>query len=269
MVWSLLRSKGFWLGLMVLFLAGCYSVPVTGRSGVNLVSDEAVVKMSIEQFELLKKRYPQSRDRILVEMVRRVGERVARVAAVDIPGADWEFVVFEDPVAVNAFVMAGGKVGVFTGLFQVVNNDDELAIVLGHEIAHLAAKHVNERISNQIVLQGLGVGLGILTKGNASATASGVLDAYGIGSKLTSLGFSRRMEAEADEIGLIYAARAGYDPRVSIPLWERVAAEGLKSAPSELLSTHPSYGSRVARLREVMPKAITEYEMAQGGDFQR
>ena len=264
MICRLLLSKGFWLGLMGLFLTGCYSVPVTGRSGVNLVSDEAVVQMSIEQFELLKARYPQSRDATLVEMVRRVGERIARVVAEDIPDAEWEFVVFEEPAALNAFVMAGGKIGVFTGLFQVVENDDELAIVLGHEIAHLAAKHVNERISNQVVLQGLGVGLGILTGGSAPNTASAVLDAYGIGSKLTSLGFSRRMEMEADQIGLIYAARAGYNPRVAIALWERLAAEGLNSAPSQFLSTHPSYGTRMARLEEVMQAAITEYEISQG-----
>lgn len=260
----LFKSKGFWLGLMGLFLAGCSTVPVTGRSGVNLVSDEAVVQMSIEQFERLKEHYPQSGDVTFVDMVRRVGGRIAKVAADDIPDADWEFVVFENPDALNAFVMTGGKVGVFTGLFRVVKSEDELAIVLGHEIAHLAAKHVNERLSNQILFQGVGVGLGILTRGSSPNAQPAVLDLYGIGSNMTLLGFSRKMEIEADHIGLIYAARAGYNPRAAIAFWERIATANLNSVPPEFLSTHPSYGTRFSRLHEAMEAAITEYEIARG-----
>lgn len=260
-------SRGAGLGVMLLLFAGCYSVPVTGRSGINLVSDEAVVEMSVEQFNLLKAQYPQTRNRKYIDMVRRVGERIADVARHDILNPQWEFVVFEDPGSLNAFAMAGGKVGVFTDIFKIVKTEDDLAIVLGHEIAHVSAKHVNERLSKQMMVQGMGLGLGVATMGTTSIARSVILDAYGLGSSLGGLGFNRKMETEADYIGLMYAARSGYNPEAAYGLWERMASESQTSAPPEFLSTHPSHGSRVSHLRDIMPEAVAEYNIVKGGGY--
>ncbi len=252
-------------GLLLLVFSGCYTVPVTGRSGVNMVSDEYVIKESIKQFDQMKAQYPLSRNVKYINMVRQVGRKIADAASGDIYLANWEFVVFEDPGSLNAFAMAGGKVGVFTGIFKVVESEDDLAIVIGHEIAHVAAKHVNERLSKQQLGQVTGIGLAVITTGQAPLVQGAILDAYGLGSSMGGLGFNRKMEKEADEIGLIYAARAGYNPEAAYGLWERMSTENSTSAPPEFLSTHPSHGTRIWNLREAMPAAVAEYEIAQGG----
>ena len=252
-------------GLLLLVISSCYTVPVTSRSGINMVSDEYVVKESIKQFDLMKAQYPLSRNVRYVNMVREVGRRIADAASADIYLADWEFVVFEDPSSLNAFAMAGGKVGVFTGIFKVVETEDDLAIVIGHEIAHVAAKHVNERLSKQQLGQAGKIGLAVITSGQAPLVQGAILDAYGLGSSMGGLGFNRKMEKEADEIGLIYAARAGYNPEAAYGLWERMSDENSYSAPPQFLSTHPSHGTRIWNLRAAMPAAIAEYEIAQGG----
>lgn len=211
-------------GAMLLALgAGCYQVPVTGRSAINTVSDAAVNRLSLEAFAQLKKTHPVSRNRALIEQVQRVGDRLAKVAFWDVPNADWEFVVFEVPNQINAFAMAGGKVGVFTGLFKIIGNDDQLASVLAHEIAHVAAKHVNERLSQDMVIQGGGLVVGgiMSTTGTGALTANAVLDAYGLSTGISSISFDRKKEKEADHIGVMYMARRlqprGVDPRDRAP----------------------------------------------------
>ena len=170
--------------LGVLFgLAGCYEVPVTGRSAMNMVSDEAVIKLSGEAFAEMKKKHRVSSNRDYQERVQRVGGRLARVAFWDVPAADWEFVVFDAPDQINAFAMAGGKVGVFTGLFKIVHNDDQLASVLAHEIAHVAAKHVNERLSQDMAIQGGGV----IVSGIMSTTGTGALTSNAVQKQLKAI----------------------------------------------------------------------------------
>lgn len=246
----------------LLVSSGCYKVPVTGRAAVNMVSDDAVVKLSQEAFAELKKKTPLSRNRDYQERVRRIGERLARVAFWDVPAADWEFVVFEAPQQINAFAMAGGKVGVYTGLFQIVHNDDQLASVLAHEIAHVAAKHVNERLSQDMAIQGGGVLVGgvLSTTGAGSIPTNAVLGAYGLSSSITATGFDRKKEKEADHIGLIYMARAGFNPEEASKVIENLeAASAGKPTPPALLSTHPSYPERILQLIDLMPKALEVY----------
>jgi predicted Zn-dependent protease len=250
----------------IIMTAGCTSVPVTGRSHLSgLVSDTEVVKLSVEQFEQMKAQYPISRNAQYHNMLQRVGERIAEVAQFDILNADWEFVVFDDATALNAFAMAGGKVGVFTGLFDVIETDDDLAIVIGHEIAHVAAKHVHERLSKAMLGQGLGLGMLAGFGGVGTASSQVILQSYGMGSQAVGLGFNRQMEKEADHIGLMYAARAGYDPRSAFDLWERMDAQAGANAPLAFSSTHPSYGSRISQLREIMPDALRKHEIAMNG----
>lgn len=253
-------------GAMLLALgAGCYQVPVTGRSAINTVSDAAVNKMSLEAFAQLKKSHPLSRNRALIEQVQRVGDRLARVAFWDVPNADWEFVVFEVPNQINAFAMAGGKVGVFTGLFKIIENDDQLASVLAHEIAHVAAKHVNERLSQDMVIQGGGLVVGgiMSTTGTGALTANAVLDAYGLSTGIGAVSFDRKKEKEADHIGVMYMARAGYNPEESVRVIEHLeeATAGL-AAPPALLSTHPSNPERLLQLIDLMPKALVAYRQS-------
>ncbi|AWT60307.1 MAG: Beta-barrel assembly-enhancing protease [Candidatus Moanabacter tarae] len=255
--------SGIAFGLLLLGIPGCNTVPVTGRTAINMVSDEYVIKESIRQFDLMKSQYPLSKNLGYIKMVREVGEKVIAAASTDIYLTEWEFLVFENPSIFNAFAMPGGKIGVFTGLFKAVKTDGELAIVIGHEIAHMTAKHVNERLSKQKLSQAGRVGLAIITSGQSSLVQGAILDTYGLGCSMGGLGFNRKMEKEADEIGLIYAARAGYNPTAAYALWERILAENSNLALSKPLSTHPSYLTRIRNLREAMPEAIEEYEITQ------
>lgn len=248
------------LAASVFFAVGCHTVPQTGRSALRLMPEQQLAAMASAQFGQLKQETPISTDPTYNAMVRRVGDRIAYVAAPDLPNAQWEFVVFDDDDQINAFAMPGGKVGVYTGIFKVARTDDELAIVMGHEVAHVAAGHGNERVSQQMGLSigaiALQLGLGDMDRSEREL----IMAAYGAGATLgVTLPYSRYHESEADEIGLIYAAKAGYDPRVAIPFWERMAAQG-GSAPPEFLSTHPSGTTRIQKLNQLMPRAYQIYQ---------
>jgi predicted Zn-dependent protease len=191
-------------------------------------------------------------------IVRKVGERIARVA--DRPNYKWEFTVINDPEMVNAFALPGGKVATYTGIFAPARDEAGLAVVLGHEIAHVLARHPAERMSQGLLLQLGGVGLGVALSKNPTL-ANQVLQVYGVGAGVgVALPFSRSQETEADRIGLILMAKAGYDPRVALEVWERMEKkEGAKEAPPEFLSTHPGYESRVQQIRQFLPEALSYY----------
>ncbi|MGJ8640661.1 MAG: M48 family metallopeptidase [Opitutaceae bacterium] len=245
----------------LLALSGCHTVPQTGRSALHLVPNDELVASSAAQFGQLKQETPISRDPIYNAMLRRVGERIAYVAAPDIPNAQWEFVVFDDSSQINAFAMPGGKVAVYTGIFQIAKTDDDLAVVVGHEVAHVAAGHGNERVSHQMLAAGgaLALQVGASMSDLDSDEQKMLMAAYGAGATVgVILPYSRYHESEADEIGLMYAAKAGYDPRAAIPFWERMAALS-QGAPPEFLSTHPAGSTRVRKLEELMPKALEAY----------
>jgi predicted Zn-dependent protease len=248
------------LFLTAAFWAGCYQVPVTGRSAVNLVDDKKVTEMSIAEFDQLKSRYPASRDKDKNAQLRRVGERIAKVVFWDMPLADWEFVVFDVPQQINAFAMAGGKVGIFTGLYKIVHNDDQLASVLAHEIAHVTAKHVHERLSQQLLVD---TGqIAALVAGPGGIAGRVIYGAYGQTMGYTGLAFDRKKEKEADYIGLMYMARAGFNPeecaRVLENLEQETAASG-KPMPTALESSHPPTTERIQQINAAMPKALEAY----------
>jgi len=217
--------------------------------------------MSAQQFGQMKQETPISSNPTYNEMLQRVGERIAYVAAPDMPNAQWEFVVFDDDSQINAFAMPGGKVAVFTGIFKVAKTEDDLAIVVGHEVAHVAAGHGNERVSHQLLAAGGAVTLqfGLSMSDVESEDQQLLMAAYGAGATVgVILPHSRHHESEADEIGLIYAAKAGYDPRAAIGFWQRMEAMSQGAAP-EFLSTHPSGSTRARKLQELMPKAMEAY----------
>jgi predicted Zn-dependent protease len=217
--------------------------------------------MASTQFEQLKRETPISRDANYNSMLRRVGERIAYVAAPDLPNAQWEFVVFDDAEQINAFAMPGGKVAVYTGIFKVAKTEDDLAIVVGHEIAHVAAGHGNERVSQQLLTAGGFIALQVGLDDMDRLDEQLLMAAYGAGTTISFiLPYSRHHESEADEIGLIYAAKAGYDPRAAIGFWERMEAQKAGSALPELLSTHPSDSNRLRKINALMPKAYGIYK---------
>lgn len=227
---------------------------------MTLVDEKEVTKMSIAMFDGMKKQYRVSRDRDMTEQLRRVGDRLQSTISVwDMPDADWEFVLFDVPNQINAFAMAGGKVGVFTGLFKIAKNDDQLASVIAHEIAHVTAKHIHEKLSRELAVQTVGtvgmLGAGLSGVGYITADALGAV--YGIGTSVRGAAFDRRMEKEADYIGLMYMARAGFNPQEAVKVLEALEAEDAgDGAPSSFLSTHPSNPERILQLIDAMPKAL-------------
>lgn len=248
--------------LALSLFAGCYQVPVTGRRAMSLVDDKEVTKMSIAMFDDMKSHYKISRDKERIAQLKRVGERLQSVISIwDMPDADWEFVVFDVPNEINAFAMAGGKVGVFTGLFKIVKNDDQLASVLAHEISHVIAKHVHEKLSEQMALNTVGT-VGILGAGLGGAgllTTEALSQAYGITADVGGLAFDRKKEKEADLMGLMYMARAGFDPEESVKVLDQLDAESAgQPAASPFYSTHPSNPERIVQLLDAMPKALAE-----------
>ena len=248
--------------LTVLLFTACTTVPVTGRKTMHLISSEQLATVSASQFGELKAKTPISTDPTYNAMVRRVGERIAYAAGPDMPNANWEFVVFADP-QINAFAMPGGKVAVYEGIFKVAKTDADLAIVMGHEIAHVIAGHGAERVSQQVLAAGGALAVNYGTKDMDSSDRNLIMAAYGAGATLgVLLPYSRLHESEADEIGLIYAARAGYDPLVAMDFWHRMEAEK-NGGPPEFLSTHPSDNTRQRRLKIVMPRALEEYRKSQ------
>lgn len=244
--------------LSVLCIIGCTTAPYTGRSQVMLVSAGQEITLGEDAYRHSLRDSVVMRNPDTDRIVRKVGERIA--AAANKADYKWEFTVINDPETVNAFAVPGGKVAVYTGIFGPARDEAGLAVVLGHEVAHALARHPAERMSQGLLLQIGGVGLGVAL-GRNPAVANQVLQAYGIVGGVGMLPFSRSQETEADHIGLILMAKAGYDPRVALELWERMEKkEGGRAAPPEFLSTHPGYETRVQQIRSFLPEALSYYQ---------
>jgi predicted Zn-dependent protease len=245
-------------------LFSCMTVPDTGRKGLNFISPSKEKELGLTSFQKLKDKGRISNDSAKNAQLQRVGRRLTRV--INMPGAEWEFVLFEDSEP-NAFALPGGKVGVHTGLFQITQNDAGLAAVIGHEIGHVIARHGAERMSRQ-TLAAVGGGALAIALGQGDDLNTGqkaaILGAYGAGVTVGAiLPFSRKQETESDELGALYMARAGYDPREAIGLWQRFAAYRKASGGGSkiaFLSTHPTDEARIKALREFMPRALQEYQ---------
>jgi len=247
-----------------LVITGCRTVSETGRHQLNLVSSDQEMQLGLTAFDQVKKDTPVDHDPRDNALVSKVGSRIAQQAAKDLPNAKWEFVVFDSAEA-NAFCLPGGKVGVYKGILPIAQSEAGLATVIGHEVAHAAAHHGSERMSEQMVMQGIG-NLG----GNAISDPKMqqlALLAYGAGTKVfRELPHSRAQESEADHIGLMFMAKAGYDPREAVAFWKRFAAshEG-QSTGLAFLRTHPLDDQRIADLQKWMPEAMPLYQDATGG----
>lgn len=246
------------LSISLVFFAACATAPYTGRSQVILVSEGQEMSLGDDAYRLILRDSVVTRDSDAERIVRKVGERIARAA--DKPEYKWEFTIVNDPEMVNAFAVPGGKVAVYTGIFPAAKDEAGLAVVLGHEVAHALLRHPAERMSQGLLVQVLGAGLGVALSKNP-AVANQVLQAYGIGTGVgVMLPFGRAQETEADRVGLILMAKAGYDPRVALEVWERMEKKDRgRQAPPEYLSTHPGYETRVQNLRSFIPEALSYY----------
>jgi predicted Zn-dependent protease len=260
-----------WAGLAVM-LAGCTEVGITGRKQLNFVPASLVTSMSLEQYNQIVNQSKPSTDAQATAMVQRVGEKI--VAAVGeyskthgdkdpFAGYQWEFKLFQDP-NVNAFAMPGGKVVVYTGILPVTKTEAGLATVLGHEIAHVYAGHGGERLSQSLLTQLGEVGLATALQKQPEQTKSLFVSAYGLGSQVGFLlPFSRKQESEADRLGAIFMAMAGYDPHDAVTFWQRMADAGKgQSKPPAFLSTHPADATRIKDLQNLLPEALEYYKPA-------
>lgn len=249
------------IGVALLFVAaiGCATVPVTGRKSFNVIPESQAIALGADAYQAALSNARLLKSGPEYDMVQRVGRRIAAIS--DKPSYDWEFNVIDDDETVNAFALPGGKVAIYTGIIPVAVDDAGLATVMSHEVAHAIAGHGSERMTDGLALQIGGVGLSVLLKNKSPATQNLVLAAYGIGSQVgVLLPFGRAQESEADHIGLVYMARAGYDPRAAVGFWERMDALSSGQRPPELLSTHPDPKRRVSDLKKWMPEALADFE---------
>ncbi|MDO9373027.1 MAG: M48 family metallopeptidase [Bacteroidota bacterium] len=249
--------------------AACSTNAVTGRKQLSLLPESQLQEMAMAEYRtfLSQSKVVSASGNKDAEMVRRVGSRIANAITSYyskqgkgsiLEGYKWEFNLVDNK-DVNAWCMPGGKVVVYTGLLPVAQNEAALAVVLGHEITHAVATHGNERMSQGMITQGIGIAGDVLTSGNSQV--NGIFNTvFGPGSAIGyTLPNSRKQEYEADRFGLIFAAMAGYNPREAIPFWQRMAQSGGQKPP-EFLATHPSDDNRIARLQEYMPEALKYYK---------
>ncbi len=258
------------LTLCSLFLlAACSTVPITGRSQLNLIPGDSMLSMSLSQYDSFLKEHKLSTNREQTEMVKRTGARIkdaveryfaAQGMSSRLSSYKWEFNLVEDK-EINAWCMPGGKVVVYTGILPVAQGEAGLAVVMGHEISHAVAEHGNERMSQGLLAQFGGAALGEALSTQPAATKQLWMSVYGVGAQYGAiLPYSRLQESEADRLGLIFMAMAGYDPHEAVTLWQRMAAQKGGQAPPEFLSTHPADATRIEKIKSLMPEAMRYYK---------
>lgn len=266
-------KKSLIVALCALSIAACSRNSITGRKQLSLLPESELRTMATTEYQqfLSQNKVISTSASKDAEMVRRVGQRL--VAAInnyystkgltkELEGYQWEYNLV-DSKEVNAWCMPGGKIVVYTGILPVTKNEAALAAVMGHEITHALAHHGNERMSQQMVAQGIGVVGGVLTSGNAQV-ANIFNNVYGPGAQVgVLLPNSRKQELESDHYGLIFTAMAGYNPQEAIGLWERMKAMSEGNRPPEFLSTHPAEDTRIEKLKEMMPEALKYYKPMQ------
>lgn len=261
------RGGGFRLLPMVLFaLYGLYyyfsnqeEVPLTGRSQVVDMSREQEAALGLQSYQQIL-----SREQVIpagqqVDALREIGRRIERAAADVDPGFDWEYNLINSDQA-NAFALPGGKVAFYTGILPIAQNVDGIAVIMGHEVAHAIARHGAERMAYQKLTQLGTLAAGMSVSGMDQTQQQAVMAALGAGTKFgVLLPFSRSHESEADYMGLIFLARACFDPREAPKLWQRMQSNSGGAAPSEIMSTHPSSATRIRQFEEWMPEALDIY----------
>ena len=262
-----MKSTSVKVFCIILFLSACSKVPITNRKQMNLLPESEMLSMSLTEYQTFLKQNPPVNGTPEAQMVKNCGLKIQNAVVQymnqnkmgnKIAGYKWEFNLVNSK-EINAWCMPGGKVVVYSGLLPVTRDENGLAIVMGHEIGHAIARHGNERMSQGLLAQLGGVDLDVALSQKSQETRSIFLTSYGVGSSLGVLAFSRTQETEADKLGLIFAAMAGYDPRKAVEFWQRMSAKG-GGKPPELLSTHPNDQRRIKDIQAFMPQAMKYYK---------
>ena len=262
-----MKTKIIALGI-VLLAYSCTKVPITGRRQLNLLPESTMLSMSFSNYKTFLSQKPAaSATQADAQMVKKIGANISKAVeqylkskglSKRIKGYKWEFNLVNDPT-VNAWCMPGGKVVVYSGLLAVTQTETALAVVMGHEIAHAIARHGNERMSQGLAVQAGGAALAIAISQKPAETQNVFLQSYGVTSQLGILKYSRTHESEADKMGLIFMAMAGYNPQDAVGFWERMAKQG-GVKPPEILSTHPSDDSRIKDIKAFLLQAMKYYK---------
>jgi predicted Zn-dependent protease len=269
---TILKSKLIVLLSLLLMLCGCSEVEITGRQQFNIIPASTMHSMSFQSYSEFLAEHKVITGTEQANMVKRAGGRIQKAVeqycqeygiSEKLDGYKWEFNLVEDP-NVNAWCMPGGKVVIYTGIMPIAQNETGLAVVMGHEIAHAFAKHGAERMTQQLFVQMGGIALSTALKEKPEQTKDLFMKSYGVGAQYgVLLPFSRTHENEADHLGLIFMAMAGYNPEEAAAFWERMAAQSKGSRPPEFLSTHPSHDTRIQNLKDLLPEAMEYYRKSQ------
>jgi len=262
-------NKLFAVLVAVLVINSCSIVPVTGRYQLNMIPDSTMLSMSYQQYNDFLRSNKKSRNKQQTEMVKKTGKRIQKAVekyladngmADRIEGYNWEFNLVDSPEQ-NAWCMPGGKVVVYSGILPLTKTETGLAVVMGHEIAHAIAEHGNERMSQQMLVQMGGTALSAAMRTKPAETQKMWMQVYGLGAQYGAvLPYSRLHESEADKLGLIFMAIAGYDPREAVPFWQRMRENKKGQAPPEFMSTHPADETRIRKIKNNLPEALKYYK---------
>lgn len=254
--------------LLTFFFSACSSVPITGRKQLRLIPENEMLSMSFDQYNQFLKEHRESNNSDQVAMVKRVGSKIASAVeeylrqnnlGSEIKNYQWEYHLIVDSEA-NAWCMPGGKIVVYTGILPITQNENGLAVVLGHEISHAIAHHGDERMSQALIAQLGGVALSEALKNKPQETQQIFMAAYGVGAEVgVLLPYSRTQESEADHLGLIFMAMAGYDPNGALTFWERMQSQS-HGSPPVFLSDHPANQTRINDIKSELPEAMKYYK---------
>ncbi len=249
------------------FISSCSTVPISGRQQLNLLPESQLAQMGATNYDQFVNEHKLSDDQSKVNMVKNVGNKIAAAVEAYLQENDmaerlehyhWQFNLVENQTS-NAWAMPGGKIMIYTGILEYTQDEAGLATVMGHEIAHVIAKHGNERMSQGLLIQTGGLALSVAMQEKPEQTQQLFMTAYGLGATVgVELPYSRKHETEADQMGVIFMAMAGYNPREAIDFWQRMQQSG-GAAPPEFLSTHPSHETRIENLKEFIPEAMKYY----------
>lgn len=254
--------------LLFFYFASCSTVPVTGRKQLDFIPSSQLMTLSFDSYKQVLKDNKLSANQQQTAMVKNVGSKIKTAVEqfmkehhleAELKGFSWEFNLLESE-AVNAFCMPGGKVAFYTGIMPICKDETGIAVVMGHEVAHAIANHGGERMSQGLIQQFGGVAIAVALQEKPKETQQLAMAAYGVGSTVFGiLPYSRLHESEADKMGLIFIAMAGYNPQEAPAFWERMSALSKGKTPPEFLSTHPSHETRIKDLKSYMPEAMKYY----------
>jgi len=251
----------------VVLIAACATVPITQRNQLQLIPDSQLIQLSLNSYQEVLNQSEVVQNSQELDQIKKVGNRLAvatenylRNLGKPVDQYEWEFSLIKDDDTINAWAMPGGKIAFYTGIMPITQDENGIAVIMGHEVAHVVANHGNERMSQAMLVEMGGTALSYALQEQPEQTKNMYYQIYGIGSQVgVLLPYSRLQESEADRIGLTLMAMAGYDPRGAIPFWKRMSQASEGKQPPQLLSTHPLPQQRIQDIQSYLPEAMEIY----------